>query len=62
MGDIHSVTFQECLKFLREIHFGAAQVSSGSFHSSGAITDLYSETSSTFLKVLFKKFSVVNHV
>lgn len=62
MGDIHSVALQECLKFLREIQFGAAQVSSSSFHHSGAIMDLYSETSSTFLKVLLKKFVVVNHV
>ncbi|WKA05432.1 hypothetical protein VitviT2T_023400 [Vitis vinifera] len=46
------IFFEECLKFLREIQFGAAQVSSSSFHHSGAIMDLYSETSSTFLKVL----------
>ncbi|GFS35543.1 transcription regulator [Actinidia rufa] len=48
-----SIFFEECLKFLKEIQFGASQdVSADHFNSSGALPNLYSETSPTFLKVL----------
>ncbi|KAJ7950880.1 putative CCR4-NOT transcription complex protein [Quillaja saponaria] len=40
------VFFEECLKFLKEIHGG------GSFNHSGAVLNLYVETTTTFLKVL----------
>ena len=50
--DVRS-TFQECLKFLKEIQFGGSQdFSTKTFHHSGAVLNLYAETSSTFMKVL----------
>lgn len=51
--DVHNLNFQECLNFLKEIHFGGSQdFSTKPFHHSGAILNLYMETSSAFLKVL----------
>ena len=48
-----SLSFQECLKFLKEIQFGGSQdFSTKAFHDSGAVSNLYLETSSTFMKVL----------
>jgi hypothetical protein len=50
---MHSLTFQECLSFLKDIQFGGSQdFSTKTFHHSGAVLNLYVETSSTFLKVL----------
>ncbi|KAJ1388195.1 CCR4-NOT transcription complex subunit 1, CAF1-binding domain [Sesbania bispinosa] len=47
------VFFEECLKFLKEVHFGGSQNLSGqSFHQSGAVLNVYTETTATFLKVL----------
>ncbi|KAK7350377.1 hypothetical protein VNO77_08930 [Canavalia gladiata] len=48
------VFFEECLKFLKDIiHFGGSQNLPGkSFHQSGAVQNLYAETTATFLKVL----------
>lgn len=49
--------FQECLKFLNDIHFGGSQNLSGkSFHQSTAVLNLYIETTATFLKVLLQSF------
>ncbi|XP_061369489.1 uncharacterized protein LOC133312337 [Gastrolobium bilobum] len=45
--------FEECLKFIRDVNFGGSQNLSGkSFHQSGALLNLYAETTATFLKVL----------
>ncbi|RZC20257.1 CCR4-NOT transcription complex subunit 1 isoform D [Glycine soja] len=45
--------FEECLKFLKDSHFGGSQNLSGkSFHQSGAILSLYAEAAATILKVL----------
>ncbi|TKY68978.1 CCR4-NOT transcription complex subunit 1 [Spatholobus suberectus] len=47
------VFFEECLKFLKDAHFGGSQNLSGrSFHQSGAVLSLYAETTATVLKVL----------
>uniref|UniRef100_A0A2N9FJB6 CCR4-NOT transcription complex subunit 1-like n=1 Tax=Fagus sylvatica TaxID=28930 RepID=A0A2N9FJB6_FAGSY len=47
------IFFEECLKFLKEIQFGGSQdFSTKTFHHSGAVLNLYAETSSTFMKVL----------
>ncbi|KAL4599949.1 hypothetical protein ACB092_11G164000 [Castanea dentata] len=47
------IFFEECLKFLKEIQFGGSQdFSTKAFHDSGAVSNLYLETSSTFMKVL----------
>ncbi|KAJ1439436.1 CCR4-NOT transcription complex subunit 1, TTP binding domain, partial [Sesbania bispinosa] len=47
------VFFEECLKFLKEVHFGGSRNLSGqSFHQSGAVLNVYTETTATFLKVL----------
>ncbi|KAK9274352.1 hypothetical protein L1049_019166 [Liquidambar formosana] len=52
--------FEECLKFIKEVQFGATQdVSAYPFNHSGAIANLYSETSSTFLKVLQAHTSII---
>lgn len=48
-----SSSFQECLKFLKEIQSGGSQdFSTKAFHDPGAVSNLYLETSSTFMKVL----------
>ncbi|KAJ6337998.1 hypothetical protein OIU76_007635 [Salix suchowensis] len=45
--------FEECLKFLKEIQPGGSQeISAKPFHPQSNIVTLYSETSSSFLKVL----------
>ncbi|RZC02395.1 CCR4-NOT transcription complex subunit 1 isoform C [Glycine soja] len=45
--------FEECLKFLKDTHFGGSQNLSGkSFHQSGAVLSLYAEATATILKVL----------
>ncbi|KAK7287009.1 hypothetical protein RJT34_22414 [Clitoria ternatea] len=47
------VFFEECVKFLKDVHFGGSQNLSGnSFHQSGSVLNLYTETTATFLKVL----------
>lgn len=51
--DVHSLIFQECLNFLKEIFGGSQDFSTKTFHYSGAVLNLYVETSSTFVKVLF---------
>ncbi|KAL2319967.1 hypothetical protein Fmac_028936 [Flemingia macrophylla] len=52
-ADIIRLTLQECLKFLKDSHFGGSQNLSGkSFHQSGAVLSLYAETTATILKVL----------
>nr|XP_025640967.1 CCR4-NOT transcription complex subunit 1 isoform X1 [Arachis hypogaea] len=55
------VFFEECLKFVKDIHFGRSQSLSGkSFHQSGAVLNLYAETTPTFLKVLKSHTDFVN--
>ncbi|GAU24430.1 hypothetical protein TSUD_391390 [Trifolium subterraneum] len=45
--------FEECLKFLKEVQAGGSQNLSGqTFHQSGGILNLFTETTATFLKVL----------
>ncbi|WJX85826.1 hypothetical protein P8452_68221 [Trifolium repens] len=45
--------FEECLKFLKEVQAGRSQNLSGqSFHQSGGVLNLFTETTATFLKVL----------
>ncbi|KAK7277081.1 hypothetical protein RIF29_18231 [Crotalaria pallida] len=47
------VFFEECLKFLKDVHLSGSQDLSGkSFHQSGAALNLFAETTATFLKVL----------
>ncbi|KAE9600761.1 putative CCR4-Not complex component, Not1, CCR4-NOT transcription complex subunit 1, HEAT [Lupinus albus] len=47
------VFFAECLKFLKDVHLTGSQDLSGkSFHQSGAVLNLYAESTATFLKVL----------
>lgn len=54
MGLRDTATPQECLKFLREIQFGGSHdFSARPFQHSGAISSLYSDATSTFLKVIF---------
>lgn len=49
---------QECLKFLKEIHYGGSQdFSTKPFYPSNAFSNIYLETASTFLKVLWKNSS-----
>lgn len=43
---------EECLMFLKEVQLGVQEVSSNRFQPSGLLWNVYSETSSTFLKVL----------
>ncbi|MED6130919.1 hypothetical protein PIB30_005208 [Stylosanthes scabra] len=55
------VFFEECLKFVKDIHFGRSHNLSGkSFHQSGAVLNLYAETTPTFLKVLKSHIESVN--
>ncbi|KAJ6729920.1 hypothetical protein OIU85_020791 [Salix viminalis] len=52
--------FEECLKFLKEIQPGGSQeISAKPFHPQSNIVTLYSETSSSFLKVLKAQTSLV---
>ncbi|KAK7386118.1 hypothetical protein VNO78_26091 [Psophocarpus tetragonolobus] len=45
--------FEECLKFLKDAHFGGSQNLSGKpFHQSGAVLSLYAEATASILKVL----------
>lgn len=44
--------YEACLKFLREIHLAALDDASNHFDPPSALLTIYSETSSTFLKVL----------
>ncbi|KAK3006153.1 hypothetical protein RJ639_016633, partial [Escallonia herrerae] len=44
--------FEECLKFLKEVKFGAQDDPANRFHQSGTLWNIYAETSSTFLKAL----------
>ncbi|XP_024032955.1 CCR4-NOT transcription complex subunit 1 [Morus notabilis] len=47
------VFFEECLKFLKEIQFGGSHdFSARPFQHSGAISNLYADATTTFLKVL----------
>uniref|UniRef100_A0A6N2L7C3 CCR4-NOT transcription complex subunit 1 n=1 Tax=Salix viminalis TaxID=40686 RepID=A0A6N2L7C3_SALVM len=52
--------FEECLKFLKEIQpVGSQEISAKPFHPQSNIVTLYSETSSSFLKVLKAQTSLV---
>ncbi|XP_043805903.1 CCR4-NOT transcription complex subunit 1 isoform X2 [Manihot esculenta] len=52
--------FEECLKFLKEVQPGGSQdFSTKPFRHSSSITDIYMETSSTFLKVLKTHTSLI---
>ncbi|KAK2981456.1 hypothetical protein RJ640_017478, partial [Escallonia rubra] len=44
--------FEECLKFLKEVKYGAQDDPANRFHQSGTLWNIYAETSSTFLKAL----------
>lgn len=59
------LTLQECLKFLKGIHYGGSQdFSSKSFYPSNAFSNIYLDTASTFLKVIWKKiqfFHLLTH-
>ncbi|KAH0733242.1 hypothetical protein KY290_004072 [Solanum tuberosum] len=44
--------YEECIKFLKEVHLPAQVVTSNHFCSPNALRTIYSEASSTFLKVL----------
>ncbi|XP_049394469.1 general negative regulator of transcription subunit 1-like [Solanum stenotomum] len=44
--------YEECIKFLKEVHLAAQVVTSNHFCSPNALRTIYLETSSTFLKVL----------
>ncbi|XP_027908150.1 CCR4-NOT transcription complex subunit 1 isoform X1 [Vigna unguiculata] len=45
--------FEECLKFIKDAHFGGSQNLSGkSFHPSSGVLSLYAEATATVLKVL----------
>lgn len=47
------VFFEECLKFLKGIHYGGSQdFSTKPFYPSNALSNVYLDTASTFLKVL----------
>lgn len=49
---------QECLKFLKGIHYGGSQdFSTKPFYPSNALSNVYLDTASTFLKVLWKNSS-----
>ncbi|KAK4839920.1 hypothetical protein QYF36_025957 [Acer negundo] len=53
LSSYRDIFFEECLKFLKEISFDAAdQASTNLFQHSGPVVNAYSETSSTILKVL----------
>lgn len=53
------LALQECLKFLKEVHTGGSQNLSGkSFHQSGGVMNLNTETTATFLKVLLESICV----
>ncbi|XP_040991398.1 CCR4-NOT transcription complex subunit 1-like isoform X2 [Juglans microcarpa x Juglans regia] len=55
------IFFEECLNFLKEIQFrGSQDFSPKRFHHSGAVVNLYVETSSTFVKVLKAHASSIN--
>lgn len=43
---------QECLRFLKEVQLGAQEASVNRFQPTSALWNVFSETSSTFLKVL----------
>ena len=58
MADIVRLILQECLKFLKDTHFGGSQNLSGkSFHQSGAVLSLYAEATATILKVILQSFA-----
>ncbi|KAL3516917.1 hypothetical protein ACH5RR_023819, partial [Cinchona calisaya] len=44
--------YEECLRFLKEVQLGTQEASTNRFQPSGVLWNIYSETSSTFLKVL----------
>ncbi|CAN4125895.1 unnamed protein product [Withania somnifera] len=46
------IFYEECLKFLKETHLAAQDVASNRFDSPNTLWTIYSETTSTFLKVL----------
>lgn len=53
-----TATSQECLKFLKEIQFGGSHdFSARPFQHSGAISNLYADATTTFLKVIFLKLA-----
>ncbi|XP_040995071.1 CCR4-NOT transcription complex subunit 1-like isoform X1 [Juglans microcarpa x Juglans regia] len=54
------IFFEECLNFLKEIFGGSHDFSAKTFHHSGAVLNLYVETSSTFVKVLKAHAGLIN--
>ena len=53
VADIIIPTLQECLKFIKDAHFGGSQNLSGkSFHPSSGVLSLYAEATATVLKVI----------
>lgn len=51
---MHSLAFQECLKFVKEVQFGRSQdFSAQPFHHSDALLNLYMEKIPVILKVYF---------
>ncbi|XAR63221.1 hypothetical protein NMG60_11023087 [Bertholletia excelsa] len=53
LNTFKDIFFEECLKFLKEIQFGVSQDASAEhFNHSGAIWNIYSESSPIILKVL----------
>ncbi|KAL3537028.1 hypothetical protein ACH5RR_000394 [Cinchona calisaya] len=52
--------YEECIRFLKEVQLGAQEVSTNHFQPSGAPWNIYSETSSTFLKVLQSHTSLLS--
>ncbi|KAI9078450.1 hypothetical protein K1719_039546 [Acacia pycnantha] len=53
------VFFEECLKFLKDTHFGGSQNLSSNFRQS-TVLNLYAETTPTFLKVLKSHFGLIS--
>lgn len=55
---IYDIHLQECLKFLKGIHYGGSQdFSTKTFYPSNAFSNIYLDTASTFLKVLWHNSS-----
>ncbi|OIT36093.1 PREDICTED: CCR4-NOT transcription complex subunit 1 [Nicotiana attenuata] len=52
LSTFKDIFFEECLKFLREVHLAAQDVASNRFDPPNALWTICSETSTTFLKVL----------
>jgi CCR4-NOT transcription complex subunit 1 len=62
VDNIYRITLQECLKFMKEVQAGRSQNLSGqSFHQSGGVLNLFTETTATFLKVLLESISFYSY-